>query len=108
MVYSDDSAGGYLPTILTVPCFSGAPWDLEKLEALSDLPLKTIRLPEGREEIEEYADFVGEQVSDVDCHVLLGDSFGAVVSLAPARHVDRKGGSRGDVAGHSGLRKGRC
>jgi pimeloyl-ACP methyl ester carboxylesterase len=84
LVLSDDSADGYLPTIVTVPCFSGAPWDLEKLEALSDLPLKTMRLPEGLDEIEEYADFVGEQVSDLDCHVLMGDSFGAVVSLALA------------------------
>lgn len=78
------SATGHLPTIVTVPCFSGAPWDLEKLEALSDFPLRTMRLPEGRDDIEDYADFVEEQVAGLDCYVLVGDSFGAVVSLALA------------------------
>jgi|GEM_PF-391624 len=72
------------PTIVTVPCFSGAPWDLEGLTALSDLPLRTMRLPEGLDDVEDYADFVERQVSDLDCYVLVGDSFGAVVSLALA------------------------
>jgi pimeloyl-ACP methyl ester carboxylesterase len=70
------------PVIVTVPCFSGAPWDLEKLEPLSGLPLRTMRLPEGLDDIEEYADFVELEVQGLDCYVLLGDSFGAVVSLA--------------------------
>ena len=72
------------PTIVTVPCFSGAPWDLGKLEPLSDLSLRTMRLPEGVNDIEDYADFVEEQVSELDCYILAGDSFGAVVSLALA------------------------
>jgi hypothetical protein len=68
-----------LPTVMTVPCFSGAPWDLEKLQLLSDLPLKTMRLPEAIDNIEQYADFVGEQVAGLDCYILIGDSFGAFV-----------------------------
>jgi hypothetical protein len=31
-----------LPAVVTVPCFSGAPWDLDALTPLSDLPLRTI------------------------------------------------------------------
>jgi pimeloyl-ACP methyl ester carboxylesterase len=71
-----------LPTIVTVPCFSGAPWDLDKLVPLAMLPLKTMRLPEGLDDIELYADFVKEQVLNLECYILVGDSFGAVVSLA--------------------------
>jgi pimeloyl-ACP methyl ester carboxylesterase len=82
---SENATGkDYQPTIVTVPCFSGAPWDLEKLEPLSEIPLRTMRLPEGRDDIEDYADFVEEQVARLGCYVLVGDSFGAVVSLALA------------------------
>jgi hypothetical protein len=42
---------GGLPTIVTVPCFSGAPWDLDHLKPLSDLPLQTMRLPEEKDDI---------------------------------------------------------
>jgi hypothetical protein len=55
---SGETAGRLLPTIVTVPCFSGAPWDLETLEPLSGLSLRTMRLPEGRDSIEDYAGFV--------------------------------------------------
>jgi pimeloyl-ACP methyl ester carboxylesterase len=79
---SDDSAKTQLPTAVTVPCFSGAPWDLEKLKPLSHLPLKTMRLPEGKDDVEQYADFVAQQVAELGCYVLVGDSFGALVSLA--------------------------
>jgi pimeloyl-ACP methyl ester carboxylesterase len=71
-----------LPTIVTIPCFSGAPWDLEKLEPLSDLPLRTMRLPEGVDNIEDYANFVHDQVLDLKCYVVVGDSFGAVIAIA--------------------------
>jgi pimeloyl-ACP methyl ester carboxylesterase len=77
-----DSGNPRLPTVVTVPCFSGAPWDLEKLEPLSHLPLRTMRLPEGQDNIEQYADFVERQVAELGCYVLVGDSFGAVISLA--------------------------
>lgn len=72
------------PTVVTVPCFSGAPWDLGRLTPLADLPLRTMRLPEGGDDIEGYADFVAQEVAGLGCYVLVGDSFGAVVALALA------------------------
>ena len=77
-----DSPNYQLPVIVTVPCFSGAPWDLEKFKPLTNLPLKTMRLPEEQDDVENYADFVGDQVAELSCYVLVGDSFGAIVSLA--------------------------
>jgi pimeloyl-ACP methyl ester carboxylesterase len=41
-----------------------------------------MRLPESLDNIESYADFVAEQVDDLDEFVLVGDSFGAIVVLA--------------------------
>jgi pimeloyl-ACP methyl ester carboxylesterase len=41
-----------------------------------------MRLPEALDDIEQYADFVQDQVAHLDSYVLVGDSFGAVVSLA--------------------------
>ena len=70
------------PTVVTVPCFSGASWDLDQLTPLADYPLRTMRLPERLDDIEDYADFVAEQVADLDEYVVVGDSFGAVVALA--------------------------
>ena len=70
------------PTIVTVPCFSGAPWELEQLTALQHRPLRTMRLPEELDNVAAYADFVANQVRDLNSYVLVGDSFGAVVSLA--------------------------
>lgn len=72
------------PTIVTVPCFSGAPWELGTLRGLAQRPLRTMRLPEAGTDIEAYADFVEEQVRGLDEFVLVGDSFGAVVALAVA------------------------
>jgi pimeloyl-ACP methyl ester carboxylesterase len=69
------------PDIITVPCFSGAPWNLKQLEPLSDFLLHTMRLPEGVDDIEAYADFVQQKVKRFDCYILVGDSFGAVISL---------------------------
>lgn len=76
-------------TFVTVPCFSGAPWELEQLEPLADQRLRTMRLPERLDDIEAYADFVQQQVADLDSYVLVGDSFGAVVSLAFATRRPR-------------------
>lgn len=73
------------PTIVTVPCFSGAPWELERLTPLAGHPLQTMRLPDELDDIEAYADVVAEQVVDLDDdYVLVGDSFGAVIALAVA------------------------
>ena len=73
-----------VPTVVCVPCFSGAPWDLDSLPGLSGLPTRTMRLPEDVDSVEAYADFLADQVSDLPRYVLAGDSFGAVISLALA------------------------
>lgn len=83
------------PTLVTVPCFSGAPWQLTDLRPLAARPLRTMRLLEAVDDIEAYADFVEEQAAGIDEYVLVGDSFGAVVSLAVA--VRRPAGLRGLV-----------
>ena len=70
------------PTIVTVPCFSGAPWQIEQLEPLSHYNIISMRLPEYVDDVETYADFVQERVADLDSYVLVGDSFGAVISIA--------------------------
>lgn len=82
-------------TVVTVPCFSGAPWELDQLEPLAHRSLRTMRLPEAVDDIEAYADFVATQVHGLDDYVLVGDSFGAVVALALAAR--RPTGLRGLV-----------
>lgn len=72
------------PTLVCVPCLAGAPWRLEQLGPLSDRPLRTMRLPEGLDDVESYADFLAAEVADLDRFVLVGDSFGANVALALA------------------------
>jgi pimeloyl-ACP methyl ester carboxylesterase len=72
------------PTIVTIPCFSGAPWDDRQLKPFAGRKVRTMRLPEGLDNVEAYADFVAEQVADLDSYVLLGDSFGAVIALTLA------------------------
>lgn len=70
--------------IVTVPCLSGAPWDLDQLKPLQKRSLMTMRLPDEVHSIEGYADFVSEQVPDDKDYVLVGDSFGAIISIALA------------------------
>ncbi|MBC8121561.1 MAG: alpha/beta hydrolase [Gemmatimonadaceae bacterium] len=77
------------PTIFTVPCFAGAPWDLSQLSNLSDYELRTMRLPESARSVEEVADFIEIQVRGYDNYVLVGDSFGAVAALAFAVRMPR-------------------
>ena len=77
------------PTIVTVPCFSGAPWELEQLAPLRDWRLRTMRLPERLDSIEAYADFVDTQLAELNRYVLVGDSFGAVIALAYATRQPR-------------------
>ncbi|MGZ4588021.1 MAG: alpha/beta fold hydrolase [Mycobacteriaceae bacterium] len=72
------------PTVVAVPCFSGAPWDLPAMRPLRHRALRTFRLPEGADSMEAYADALAEEVRDLEDYVLVGDSFGAVVSLALA------------------------
>jgi pimeloyl-ACP methyl ester carboxylesterase len=83
------------PTIVTIPCFSGAPWALERLTPLAHRPLRSMRLPEEVDDIEHYVDFVADEVRDLEEFVLVGDSFGAVVALGLATR--RPPGLRGLV-----------
>jgi pimeloyl-ACP methyl ester carboxylesterase len=72
-------------TLVTIPCFSGAPWNAEQLEPLTGRrPVRTMRLPEGLDDVEAYANFVAEQVADLPSYVLVGDSYGAVIALTVA------------------------
>ncbi|MER5642485.1 alpha/beta hydrolase [Kitasatospora sp. NPDC002227] len=72
------------PTLVFIPCFSGAPWSAEQLAPYGDAPRRTLRLPEGVDDIERYADHVENAIADLDDYVLVGDSFGANVALALA------------------------
>jgi pimeloyl-ACP methyl ester carboxylesterase len=73
------------PTLVTVPCFSGAPWDERQLAPLkAAYPVRTMRLPEGLSDVEGYADFLATQVQGLSDYVLVGDSYGAVISLTLA------------------------
>lgn len=72
------------PTLVFVPCFSGAPWETEQLAALTDRALRTMRLPEAVDDIEQYADVLESEVSRLGDYVLVGDSFGANIALALA------------------------
>jgi pimeloyl-ACP methyl ester carboxylesterase len=76
-------------TLVMVPCFAGAPWNLMQMHALQDWPMRTFRLPEDLNNLEELSDFVLEQVSDLEDYILLGDSFGAVISIALATRRPR-------------------
>ncbi|HEY2831148.1 MAG TPA: alpha/beta hydrolase [Sporichthyaceae bacterium] len=72
------------PTLVFIPCFSGAPWSAEQLAPYGEAPQRSLRLPEGVNDIERYADFVEEAIADLQDYVLVGDSFGANIALALA------------------------
>lgn len=73
-----------MTTIVTVPCFSGAPWDTRQLAPLAGRDVRTMRLPERLDSVEANADFLADQIADLDDCVLVGDSYGAVISLTLA------------------------
>jgi pimeloyl-ACP methyl ester carboxylesterase len=85
---SNDSSRIYdpteVPTVVGVPCFSGAPWQLDALVPLQRGPARTFRLPENLDRVDAYADALAAEVADLDTYVLAGDSFGAVISLTLA------------------------
>jgi len=72
------------PTLYFVPCFSGSPWDLKALTPLDHRALRTARLPDAPDNIEAYADAVERELRPLGDVVLVGDSFGALISLAVA------------------------
>lgn len=72
------------PTLVMVPCFAGAPWQLNQLSHLQHRAMRTLRLPDDVADLETLANFIVDQVKDLECYVLLGDSYGAVASIAVA------------------------
>jgi pimeloyl-ACP methyl ester carboxylesterase len=77
------------PTLVFIPCFSGAPWSAEQLAPYGQAPTRTLRLPEGVNDIERYVDSVESAIADLDGFVLVGDSFGANIALALASRRPR-------------------
>ncbi|OQS33209.1 alpha/beta hydrolase [Chromobacterium haemolyticum] len=72
------------PTLVMIPCFAGAPWQLNQLTCLRGRAMRTLRLPDDVYELETLADFIIDQVKDLESYVLVGDSYGAVSSIAVA------------------------
>ncbi|MGF6702362.1 pimeloyl-ACP methyl ester carboxylesterase [Paraburkholderia sp. MM5496-R1] len=72
------------PTLVMIPCFAGAPWQLNQLTCLQGRPMRTLRLPDDVRELETLADFIADQVKDLESYVLVGDSYGTVCSIAVA------------------------
>jgi pimeloyl-ACP methyl ester carboxylesterase len=71
-------------TLVFIPCFSGAPWNLKQLTHLQEWDLRTLRLPDQLRDLEQLADYVLSELTDLENYVLVGDSFGAVISIAAA------------------------
>ncbi|KWA05653.1 lactone hydrolase [Burkholderia cepacia] len=67
-----------------IPCFSGAPWRLDQMTALQKRAMRTLRLPDDVSDLEKLADFLIDQTKDLENYVLVGDSYGAVSSIAVA------------------------
>ncbi|TCW77459.1 alpha/beta hydrolase [Burkholderia sp. SRS-46] len=72
------------PTLVMIPCFSGAPWHLDELTDLQNRAMRTLRLPDDVSELGTLADFITDQTKDLESYVLVGDSYGAVSSIAVA------------------------
>lgn len=72
------------PTLVMVPCFAGAPWQLNQLSHLQHRAMRTLRLRDDVADLETLANFIVDQVKDLECYVLVGDSYGAVASIAVA------------------------
>ena len=71
--------------VLAVPCFSGAPWELSHFPRLAgEHELHTLALPERADHLDAYADAVLAALPADRPTVLMGDSFGAFVSIAAA------------------------
>jgi pimeloyl-ACP methyl ester carboxylesterase len=76
--------------VVTVPCFSGAPWDLKRFPGLvREYAASTLALPDGVDTVESNVDAVIAEVDRYPAVVLVGDSFGAFVALAAALRQPR-------------------
>lgn len=45
------------PTLVMIPCFAGAPWQLNSLTHLQGRNMRTLRLPDDVHDLETLADF---------------------------------------------------
>jgi pimeloyl-ACP methyl ester carboxylesterase len=71
--------------VVAVPCFSGAPWDLRSFPKLAKkYHATTIKLPEASDSVAQHAEAVIAELQRHSNVVLVGDSFGALVSLEVA------------------------
>ncbi|MCY0899785.1 MAG: alpha/beta hydrolase [Firmicutes bacterium] len=68
------------PTLIFVPCFSGAPWDLTPFPMLHVWPALTPSLP-AFPRFAQYTDWFRSVTSSLSTYVLIGDSFGASLAL---------------------------
>lgn len=73
-------SGKSRPTLVFIPCFSGAAWDLTPFPMFREWPTRTPPLP-GLRRVAEYAAWVDQVTRDLPSYVLVGDSFGAAVAL---------------------------
>jgi len=71
-------------TVITVPCMSGAPWQLDRHTAFKNRSVMTYRLPERIDTFEQYVDDLEMRTKGFERFALVGDSFGAVVALGLA------------------------
>jgi pimeloyl-ACP methyl ester carboxylesterase len=54
------------------------------MTSLQNRAMRTLRLPDDVSDLETLADFIADQVEDLKNYVLVGDSYGAVASIAVA------------------------
>jgi pimeloyl-ACP methyl ester carboxylesterase len=54
------------------------------MTSLQSRAMRTLRLPDDVSDLETLADFIADQVEDLKNYVLVGDSYGAVASIAVA------------------------
>jgi len=76
-----------IPLVL-VPCFSGAPWETDQFPTWRNRTTVAGRFPD-LGPIDAYATAVESWAAGIDSYVLVGDSFGALVSLALAARRPR-------------------
>lgn len=82
------TTGNEKTPLVLVPCFSGAPWSTQDFPEWRDRVVVTGPLPAAAS-IDAYAAIVESWTRGLDEYVLVGDSFGAFVSLALAQRRPR-------------------
>lgn len=68
------------PTLVFIPCFSGAPWDLGPFPMWRAWPAVTPALP-AFPRFALYADWFRSVTAGLSTYVMIGDSFGAALAL---------------------------